>query len=95
MVTKHRSRISKAKFRQLISCFAMDFTDTDTAELISISVRSVNSIYLKFRSRLAEHCELSSPLQGAVEVDESYFSAGRARGKRGCGTYVKKLYFVC
>jgi transposase len=97
MVTKNRyyrrSKISEAKFRQLIRCFAMDFTATDTAELTGISVRSVNNIFLKLRSRLAESCELASPLQGAVEVDESYFGARRVRGKRGRGAYGKTIVF--
>jgi transposase len=88
-----RSRISEAKFRQLVRCFALDFTATSTAELIGISVRSVNSIYLKIRRRLAEACEQSSPLTGSVEVDESYFSAQRVRGKRGRGAYGKTIVF--
>lgn len=56
-----------------------------TAKLTGVSVRSVNSIYLKMRRRIARSCELESPLQGAVEVDESYFGAHRVRGKRGRG----------
>ena len=88
-----RSRLSEAKFRQLVRCFALDFTATSTAELIGISVRSVNTIYLKIRKRLAESCELASPLQGAVEVDESYFGAHRVRGKRGRGAYGKTIVF--
>ena len=88
-----RSRISEAKFRQLVRCFALDFTATSTAELIGISVRSVNSIYLKIRRSLAEDCEQSSPLHGAVEVDESYFGAQRVRGKRGRGAYGKTIVF--
>ena len=71
----------------------MDFTATDTAEMIGVSVRSVNNIYLKLRARLAESCELASPLQGAVEVDESYFGARRVRGKRGRGAYGKTIVF--
>ena len=97
MVTKNRyyrrSRIAEKKFRQLIRCYVMDFTATDTAEMIGVSVRSVNSIYLKLRARLAESCELASPLQGAVEVDESYFGARRVRGKRGRGAYGKTIVF--
>jgi transposase len=88
-----RSQIAEAKFRQLVRCFAFDFTATSTAELTSISVRSVNTIYLKIRRRLAEHCEQSSPLQGAVEVDESYFGAQRIRDKRGQGAYGKAIVF--
>ena len=71
----------------------MDFTATDTAEMTGVSVRSVNNIYLKLRARLAESCELASPLQGAVEVDESYFGARRVRGKRGRGAYGKTIVF--
>ena len=79
------SKISEAKFRQLVRCFALDFTAMSTAELTDLSVRSVNSIFLKIRGRIAESCELDSPLQGAVEVDESYFGAHRVRGRRGRG----------
>ncbi len=88
-----RSRISEAKFRQLIRCFALDVTATSTAELTGLSVRSVNAIYLKIRHRLAALCESESPLSGAVEVDESYFGAQRVRGKRGRGAYGKTIVF--
>ncbi|WP_124946060.1 IS1595 family transposase [Sulfurirhabdus autotrophica] len=88
-----RSRISEAKFRQLVRCFALDFTASSTAELIGISVRSVNSIYLKIRLRMAEACEVATPLKDAVEVDESYFGARRVRGKRGRGAYGKTIVF--
>ena len=97
MVNKNRyycrSRISEAKFRPLVRCFALDFTATSTAQLIGISVRSVNSIYLKIRLRMAEACELATPLKDAVEVDESYFGARRVRGKRGRGAYGKTIVF--
>lgn len=95
MVVKNRyyrrSRISEAKFRQLVKCFELDFTVTSTAELIGLSMRSVNSIYFKIRHRVAEACKFASPLKGAVEVDESYFCAHRVRGKRGRGAYGKTI----
>lgn len=97
MISKNRyykrSRIAEAKFRQLVRCFSLDFTASSTAELIGISVRSVNTIYLKIRQRLAESCEQNSPLQGAVEVDESYFGAQRVRGERRRGAYGKTIVF--
>ena len=89
----YRSLISEAKFRLLIRYFSMDFTATDTAILTNLSIRSVNSIYLKIRARLAEICEQSSPLSGSVEVDESYFGAQRVRGKRGRGASGKTIVF--
>jgi transposase len=71
----------------------LDFTATSTAQLTGISIRSVNTIYLKIRQRIAQNCELESPLQGSVEVDESYFGAQRVRGKRGRGAYGKTIVF--
>ena len=88
-----RSRITEAKFRQLIRCFALDLTASNTAELIGLSVRSTNSIFIKIRHRIAEFCEIESPLQGAVGGDESYFGAQRVRGKRGRGAYGKTIVF--
>lgn len=88
-----RSRITEAKSRQLVRCFSLDFTASSTAEVIGVSVRSTNSIFLKILHRIAEQCELESPLQGAVEVDESYFGAHRVRGKRGRGAYGKTIVF--
>jgi transposase-like protein len=88
-----RSRISEAKFRQLVRCFSLDFTATSTAELIGISVRSVNNIYLKIRLRMAESCEMATPFKDAVEVDESYLGARRVRGRRGRGAYGKTIVF--
>ena len=88
-----RSRITEAKFRQLIRCFALDLTASNIAELIGLSVQSTNSIFIKIRHRIAEFCEIESPLQGAVEVDESYSGAQRVRGKRGRGAYGKTIVF--
>jgi transposase len=67
------SRISEAKFRQLLRAFSKDFTATDSAYLTKLSVRRVNDIFIKLRRRIAEYCELKSPCSGEVEVDESYF----------------------
>ncbi len=88
-----RSKISEAKFRQLIRYFAMDLTATDCAELTGLSVRSVNSIYQRIRRRLAQQCEQVSPLGGELEADESYFGPRRIRGLRGRGAGQKTVVF--
>lgn len=81
-----RSRISAKKFRQLLRLFALDLTATDTAQLTSLTRKTVTTIFLKIRERIAQECERESPLSsGEVEVDESYFGARRVRGKRGRG----------
>jgi len=97
MIQKNRyyrgSKISEAKFRQLIRCFALDLTASRTAKMTRLSIRSVNPIYLKLRHRLVWVCEQESPVQGVVEVDESYFGAQRVRGKRGRGALGKTIVF--
>ncbi len=97
MIQKNRyfkhSKISQAKFRQVMRYFAMDLTATDCAELSGLSVRSVNTIYLRVRRRLAEYCEHVSPLGGELEADESYFGPRRVRGLRGRGAGGKTVVF--
>ena len=71
----------------------MDFTATDTAELTNIAVRSINSIFIRIRHKIAQACEEISPFEGVVELDESYFGARRVRGKRGRGVSGKTIVF--
>ena len=89
-----RSRIAEWKFRLLVRYFALDFSATVVAQLTGLTRKSVNTIFLKIRERMAQDCELKSPLSaGEVEVDESYFGARRVRGKRGRGASGKTIVF--
>lgn len=88
-----RSKLSEAKVRQILRYFAMDLTATDCAELSGVSVRSINTIYLRLRTRMAEQCEKVSPLGGELEADESYFGPRRVRGLRGRGAGRKTVVF--
>jgi transposase len=89
-----RSRISEPQFRRLAHCFARDLCATDTAALTGLTTKTVNSIYLKIRRRIAQACESESPFTcGEVEVDESYFGARRVKGKRGRGASGKTPVF--
>jgi len=87
------SKISEAKFRQILRYFALDLTATDCATLSGVSVRGINAIYLRIRKRLAWHCSQVSPFAGDLEADESYFGARRVRGKRGRGAAGKTIVF--
>ncbi|MDR2014695.1 MAG: IS1595 family transposase [Azoarcus sp.] len=89
----HRSKISEAKFRQIVRHFALDLTATECAALTGISVRSINSIYLRIRERMAQWCAHVSPFAGELEADESYFGPHRVRGKRGRGAGGKTIVF--
>lgn len=75
----------RAQIRKLVRCFAVVFTVRVTSEMTGISLRSVNTVHLKTRQRPAEACEQASHLNGAVEVDESYFGVRQVRGRRGHG----------
>ena len=89
-----RSRISEKRFRQLVRLFSLDLSASDTAHLTGLTTKTVNTIYLKIRRRIAQACEAESPFtEGEVEVDESYFGARRVRGKRGRGASGKTPVF--
>lgn len=45
------------------------------------------------RERIAEYSESQSPLPGEIEVDESFFGARRAKGKRSRGAFGKTIVF--
>ena len=87
------SKISEPQFRQILRLFALDLTASDTAGLTGISVRSINTPFLKLRRRLAVESERQTPFDGVVELDESYFGAKRIRGKRGRGAGGKTIVF--
>lgn len=87
------SKISEAKFRAVVRCFALDLTATQTSSMTGISVRSVNDIFLRIRERLACECQKHSPFAGELEADESYFGPRRVRGRRGRGAGGKTIVF--
>ena len=90
---RYRSRLSEARFRRIVRCFALDLTASRTAQLTGVSVRSVNALFLELRRRLAEECRRAAPFVGTVEVDESYFGPRRVRGKKGRGAFGKTIVF--
>jgi len=48
----HRSKISDAKFRQILHCFTLDLNTTETAHVTELSVRSTNIIFLKIQTAI-------------------------------------------
>lgn len=89
----YRSRISEAKFRDVIRLFSLDIEATKIAKISKLNRNTVNRILRLLRLRLAEYCEEQSPFSGVVEVDESFFGARRVKGKRGRGAYGKTIVF--
>jgi transposase len=87
------AKISEARFRHLLRCFALDMTATQTAQMTGLSLRGTNQIFLRLREKLAQECEKNSPFSGDLEADESYFGPRRVRGRRGRGAGGKTIVF--
>ena len=88
-----RTRISRAKFRQILKLFALDLTALQIARICNLNRNTVNRYLTLIRRLIALYCESESPFTGEIELDESYFGAERVRGKRGRGAYGKTIVF--
>ena len=89
----NRSRITEAKFREIVKYFSLDLEAQKISILTKLNRNTVNRHLQLFRIRIAEHCEQQSPFKGEIEVDESYFGARRVKGKRGRGALGKTPVF--
>jgi len=88
-----RSHVNERVFRQLVKCFALDLTATQTAEMTGLNRKTVDRIFALIRARIVEFTRETSPFSGEIEVDESYFGPRRVRGKRGRGAGNKTIVF--
>ena len=88
-----RSKISEAKFRQLVRLFCVDLTAIQIAQVAVLNRNTVNRLLQGIRERIALACEAESPVSGEIEVDESYFGARRVRGLRWRGARGKTIVF--
>jgi len=89
----NRSRVSEAKFRELVKYFSLDLDAQQIAILTNLNRNTVNRYLKLIRKRIAELCESETPFKGEIEVDESYFGAKRVRGRRGRGAAGKTPVF--
>ncbi|SDE10006.1 transposase [Riemerella columbipharyngis] len=80
------SRISEAKFREILILFCIDIEAQKVSEITGVSRPTINKMFDKIRELIAEECEKDSSLRkDEIELDESYFGAKRVRGKKGRG----------
>ncbi len=89
----YHSRISDRKLRDFLRAFALDLTAAQITRMTALNRNTVNHLCRIIRERMAEECERTSLFHGTVEVDESYFSPRRVRGKRGRGAGRKTVVF--
>ena len=90
----NRSRISEAKFRELLFAFSIDLITTQIRQLTKLNRNTVNQILQKIIIRLAQICEASTPFKGTIELDESYFGPKRQKGKKDEELLTKQSFLV-
>lgn len=56
-----RARMGERNFRQLVLYFALDVTASEAALLTGLTRKTVTTIFLKIRRRIARECERRSP----------------------------------
>jgi transposase len=89
-----RSRISEAKFREILKYFCHDETASKASIYSGVSRVTINKIFDRIRCVIfLTHQKLEEKLSGEFELDESYFGAKRVRGKRGRGAAGKTPVF--
>jgi hypothetical protein len=80
-----RSKISEAKFRELVRYFALDLDAHKIAALTRLNRNTVNRYLLRIRERIAEHCDSASPVEGGIAADASRPGVKGAEGNGGRG----------
>ena len=88
-----KAHISERKFKEILRCFCLDLTAKQTSEITKVNRNTINRYFNKFRERIVELCQIDSPFQSEIEIDESYFGAKRVKGKRGRGAREKTIVF--
>jgi transposase len=78
-----RSKISEAKFRELVRYFALDLDAHKIAALTRLNRNTVNRYLLLIRKRISEFCDQAPPVEGWIATDLSRLGARGAGGNGG------------
>ena len=89
----HRSKISEAKFRQVVKLFSLDLTATQITQIVGLNPKTVDVLINKIRMRILFMSTSGDSTNGTFEADESYFGPRRVKGKRGRGAGSKTIVF--
>ena len=80
-----RSRIPEWKFRALVRYFAEDMSATDVGRLTGLTRKTVTTIFLKIRRRIAQDCSRRSPFAtGRLSLDDSHACTVCVCGRAAC-----------
>jgi transposase len=91
MRLKH-SKLTPTQTLRLCEHFVAGTPARAAADLIGVNKNTAALFYHRVRQIIAERIEDDSPLQGEIELDESYFGGVR-KGKRGRGAAGKTPVF--
>ena len=89
---QRRSRLSRRTQERLIEHFVADTTARAAAQLVGVHRNTAAAYCTRLRHVIAEEMENMVPVDGEVEVDESYFGGVR-KGRRGRGAAGKIAVF--
>jgi transposase len=87
-----RCRIERYKQVKLLEMFIAQVTARTAADLVGVNYHTAHLFYHKLRDIITAHLEEEWPMDGEVEVDESYFGGAR-KGTRGRGAAGKVPVF--
>lgn len=68
-----RSRISEAKFREILRYFCLDIEAVKISEITKIYIKTINKILNQIRILMMQECKKISKVSGKIKIDESYF----------------------
>lgn len=91
----NRSKITEAKFRQLVRLFALDLTATQIAELSNLNRNTINRYIKGIRERVAEYCYIMKPvcLRDYPEVEITDAAQAKVIGIKEGGGAIHIIHF--
>jgi transposase len=89
----HRAKISEAKFRQFLRCFALDMEATKIAHLTRLNRNTVNRLVNAVRERIAEECAREAVESGVTPPDSASGDTSRFLRPHGAGQFADRVVF--
>lgn len=88
-----RAKISEAKFRQFLRCFALDMEATKIAHLTRLNRNTVNRLVNAVRERIAEECAREAVESGVAPPDSAGGDTSRFLRPHGAGQFADRVVF--
>lgn len=88
-----RAKISEAKFRQFLRCFALDMEATKIAHLTRLNRNTVNRLVNAVRERMAEECAREAVENGVAPPDPADGDTSRFLRPHGAGQFADRVVF--